>query len=143
MGDNVYLYFSITFRRRKRQGKLSLYFEARESTNILQLSGILYKLYSWCSPYWSHLTICWNFSYLFELNIWHFMFQKYCFYVIYKLYYFTNLTEKYLRESFNTVSGFHFETKISISGSRAIICLHYKMKVTRLFFYHLKHQLII
>ena len=28
---------------------------------------------------------------MFELNIWHFIFQKYCFYAIYKLYYFTSL----------------------------------------------------
>ena len=33
----------------------------------------------------------WYFSYLFDFNIWHIMFQKYCFCAVYKLYYFTNL----------------------------------------------------
>ena len=31
------------------------------------------------------------FPYLFELNTWHFIFQKYCFYAIEKFYYCTNL----------------------------------------------------
>ena len=70
--------------------------------------------------------IRWYFSYLFEFNIWHLIFQKIFLYSIYKLYYFCkfDFLEQYLRERFNTTSGFHFETKSSISGSSAFICLH-------------------
>ena len=54
------------------------------------------------------------------------------------LFYKFDFLEQYLREGYNTTSGFHFETKFSTSVSRAFICLHYWMEVSRLFFYHLK-----
>ena len=35
------------------------------------------------APLTDHIwQFCWYFSYLFELNIWHFIFQKYCFFAI-------------------------------------------------------------
>ena len=44
------------------------------------------------APLMDHIwQFCWYFFYLFELNIWHFILQKYCFYAILKFYYFTNL----------------------------------------------------
>ena len=64
----------------------------------------------------------------FELVIQYFIFQKYCFYAIYMivvLFYKFDYIQQYLRERFNTTSGFHFETRSSISGSH-VFYLHWK-----------------
>ena len=85
------------------------------------------NLYSWCSIYGSHLTI----SLIFILFVWikylTFYISKVLFlrYLKVLLFYKFDFLEQYLRERFTKASGFHFETKSPISGSRAFICLHY------------------
>ena len=98
------------------------------------------RWYSWCSTYGSHLTILLIFFLFVWIKYLTFYISKVLFLRYLKVLWFYkfDFLEQYLRELFNMASGFHFETKSSTSGSRAFICLHYWMEVSRLFFYHLK-----
>ena len=96
--------------------------------------------YSWCSTYGSHLTILLIFFLFVWIKYLTFYISKVLFLRYLKVLWFYkfDFLEQYLRELFNTGSGFLFETKSSTSGPLAFICLHYWMEVSRLFFYLLK-----
>ena len=96
--------------------------------------------YSWCSTYGSHLTILLIFFLFVWIKYLTFYISKVLFLCYLKVLWFYkfDFLEQYLRELFNTASGFLLETKSSTSGSLAFICLHYWMEVSRLFFYLLK-----
>ena len=57
----------------------------------------------------------WYFSYLFELVIWLFIFQKYCFYAIYKLYYENVTNVSLLCFLKNALAQFYFIAKLANS----------------------------
>ena len=121
--------------------EFKLYVERRQkylAQSSFSIRLVLHKflqIYSWCSTYGPHLT----FSLIFFLLVWikylTFYNSKVLFlpYLKVLLFYKFDFLEQYLREAFNTTSGFHFETKSSISGSHFFICLHYWMEVSRLF----------
>ena len=81
--------------------------------------------YSWCSTYRSHLTI----PQIFFLFVWFkyliFYISKVLFlhYLYVVLFYKFDYLKQYLWESFNTASGFHFETKSPTSGSHVFYLL--------------------
>ena len=121
---------------------IQFYFQScrKYSEKLDLVFNVVTNIYRWCSTYGSHLTILLIFFLLVWIKYLTFYISKVLFlrYLKVLLFYKFDFLEQYLREGFNTTSGFHFETKSSTSGSRAFICLHYWMEVSRLFFYHLK-----
>ena len=109
--------------------------------NSLYFLVYMYKVYSWCPTYGSHLTILLIFLLFVWIKYLTFYISKVLFlrrYLKVLFFYKFDFPEQYLREGFNTTLGFHFETKSSTSGSHAFNCLHYWMEISRLFLYHLK-----
>ena len=117
--------------------KKNLKFKSNMVGTVLELKeDFTSERYSWCSTYGSHLTILLIFFLFVWIKYLTFNISKVLFLRYLKVLWFYkfDFLEQYLRELFNTASGFHFETKSSTSGSRAFICLHYWMEVSRLFF---------
>ena len=114
----------------------------RHKVHYKFISYVAYMyMYSWCSTYGSHLTILLIFFLFVWIKYLTFYISKVLFLRSLKVLWFYkfDFLKQYLRELFNTASGFHFGTKSSTSGSHAFICLHYWIEVSRLFFLSLKN----
>ena len=136
---NIYIKFTIIINLSNLTGLIKLHFN-QVCSSSWNLNWGIFFLYSCCSTYGSHLTILLIFFLFDWIKYLTFYISKILFLIYLKVLWFYKFgfLEQYLRELFNTASGFHFESKSSTSGSRAFICLHYWMEVSRLFFYHLK-----